>query len=143
MLTKFGTAVRQECLCKKRGRSILMMPPPAEPIQKFFADEITDFIHAASPPDLRPVTSSSLRPPWLSASPEICDKIFGKQNKLFLLSGLFTWIVYRECMHSRMLWRHYCPITSNLRPAQLSTKVTPAENFIICLEKNVLFDVWF
>ena len=34
----------------------------------------------------------------------------------------------------------YCPIRSpNLRPAQLSTKVTPAENVIICLGKNVFW----
>ena len=45
--------------------------------------------------------------------------------------------------YSRMLWsltKIYYPITSpNLRPAQLSTKVTPAENVIICLGKNVFW----
>ena len=43
--------------------------------------------------------------------------------------------------YSRMLWcltKIYYPITSpNLRPAQLSTKVTPAENVIICLGKKL------
>ena len=49
--------------------------------------------------------------------------------------------------HSRMRWcltKNYCPIASpNLRPAQLSTEVTPAENVIICLEKKVFwFGLW-
>ena len=49
--------------------------------------------------------------------------------------------------YSRMLWcltKIYYPITSpNLRPAQLSTKVTPAENVIICLGKKGVLVVWF
>ena len=44
------------------------------------------------------------------------------------------------------LWcptKNYYPIASpNLRPAQLSTKVNPAENVIICWEKKC-FVVWF
>ena len=38
----------------------------------------------------------------------------------------------------------YYPLTSpNLRPAQLSTKVTPAGNVIICLGKKGVLVVWF
>ena len=49
--------------------------------------------------------------------------------------------------HSRMLWclpKIYYVITSpNLRPAQLSTKVTPAKNVIICFGKKRVLVVWF
>ena len=67
-------------------------PTLAEAIQKDFADEIipfhscgvTTFAPTAARYQKQVVTSSSLRPPWLSASPpEICDQMFGKQNKVF------------------------------------------------------------
>ena len=67
-------------------------PTSAEAIQKYFADEIisfhscgvTTFAPTAARDQRQVVTSSSLRPPWLSVSPpEICDQMFGKQNKLF------------------------------------------------------------
>ena len=107
--------------------------------RKYFADEIisfhscgvTTFAPTAARDQRQVVTSSSLRPPWLSVSPPaICDQMFGKQNKLFLV----VWFVYMDRVsrlheYSRMLWsltKNYYPITSpNLRPAQLSTKVTP------------------
>ena len=61
----------------------------AETIQTYFADEIiplhssgvTTFAPTAARNQRQLVTSS---PPWLSASPpEICDQMFGKQNRLF------------------------------------------------------------
>ena len=63
-------------------------PTSAEAIQKYFADEIisfhscgvTTFAPTAARDQRQVVTSSSLRPP---SPPEICDQMFGKQNKLF------------------------------------------------------------
>ena len=60
------------------------------------------------------VRRSSLRPPWLSASPpEICDQRFGKQ-----ILVLFAWIVCRdyrnilECcgVHKKPRWANNCSL---------------------------------
>ena len=76
---------------KKRGVPDDASPTSAEAVQKHFADEIisfhscgvTTFAPTAARDQRQVVTSSSLRPPWLSVSPpEICDQMFGKQNKL-------------------------------------------------------------
>ena len=52
--------------------------------KRFHSCGVTTFAPTAARDQRQVVTSSSFRPPWLSASPPgICDQMFGKQNRLF------------------------------------------------------------
>ena len=58
----------------------------------------------------------------------------------------FTWIVYCDYMNILGCYgvsQKHLITSPNLRPAKLSTKVTPAENVIICLGKKGVLVVWF